>query len=597
MNLKDITTRLSDSHKDAFGNSPLWQACKNDGTWPDILWSRSGTQHAWQALSREAKYALETAVSAFGPMAFSEEQLLAAARPGVAGAELRVGLLQLMEAGILFAVRKGWGEKQFVLPADNYPIWYETMVTMQQKKDKAIVLVPEAVEAWEVVASEENGYTPPFSLQCVYVTAELLNSGMKRTTKGLLTKRTIQKCVDQLYVQSGHFAPLAKSEPAVPAAETGETYPLQLAIFLELAAIKGWLAELPHAYALREENWNSWLEQQPLHRETELLQHILSLYMDKSAAVAIGVAALCLLPPYSWFRLDDVENQLSLRQAHAAITKPVAPTLQAWCGLLRALGWMEIASDEQGQQVFRWLIPADITAQGTIEDDRQSAGLAQITPDGDIYVPGDCSCTTIWQLERLAVRKRTDHIAVYRLDRRSLKPDAAASISAMALTEFLEEASGERLPETVRAFIADEFGSITVTLQGSDPAVSLLPMPLLENASGDKASYELLTERLPLKALFTGIDEVPSMWLKQFRAYHSSTRRELMELALSWRTPVKLSCEGDVRPFVPERIVDADGRWSVVGHFQSEDGFSPAELKPDMWQEMMLVLPVDIGSI
>ncbi|WP_308634503.1 hypothetical protein [Paenibacillus silvisoli] len=597
MKLEEIASRLSDRQKEAFAQSPIW---RTDGTWPDEIMSRCGAKRAWRALPSEAAYALEAAVSAFGPIAFSEEQLLAAARPGVAGAELRVGLLQLMDAGILFAVRKGWGEKQYVIPSDAFPIWYEAMADLHYEQNGTIMLVPEQVEAWEVVASEADSYTPPFSLQCVYAMAEMVNSGMKRTAKGQLTKRTIQKSTSQLFVHSSHLADVAEAVFASTADETGEPpYPLQLSLFLDIAASQGWLVTYSHAYALREETWQDWLNRPLLRRESELLHYMLEQLSDKSTAAAVGAAALCLLPPYEWFRLDDVEELLALRQAQAAITKPIISTLPAWCSLLRALGWMESAADEQGRQVIRWLLPAVTSASAAEgdEDERFSTGLPQITPDGDIYVPGDCSYAFIWQLERLTARKRTDHIAVYRLDRRSLKPVATSHFSGQELIAFLENASEAELPETVRVFIADEFADgLTVTLQGYDPAASLPPMPAEQPACAAKG-YELLTERLPVKALFSGIDDVPPMWLKQLRAYHSSTRRELMEQALSWRTPVKLSCEGDVRPFVPERIVDADGGWSVVGHFRSEGGFSPAELKPEMWQEMMLVLPADFGSI
>ncbi|SDW59060.1 hypothetical protein [Paenibacillus sp. CF384] len=600
MKVQEIVNRLSETQIDEINACPVWRFSETE-TWPDVMLSRSGSELAWSALSKQASIALEVVLCAFGPLPFSEEQLLLAARSGVAGSELRCGLLRLMEAGIVFAVRKGWGEKQYLLPHDLYLTWYEAMISLQHKRMSDIVPVPNEIDSRHIVSMdmEENGYTPPLSLQCVHVMAELVNTGMKRTSKGVLTKRAILKCTEQLAVDSNHLNAVAELSLAAP----GEPYPLQLAFFLDIAYENQWLCELQGTYAIQEDRWNNWLESDPMRRETELLAQIIRLYLERSPSAASGIASLCMLPRNKWFRIADLDTQHLLRQDSLSKRQPSAIT--AWSSLLCALGWMEAAIDEQGGSVIRWLIPPNASMNGDDSYVGQTGqdGLLQITPDGDVYVPGDSSYQTIWQLERLVTRKRTDYTAVYRLDARSFKQDELLHATQEGVINFLESASGEALPETVQAIIVQ-----AVTATSGRPANSPIeeaipleineyiePLPLIQNGNVVQ-TYELLTEKQPLKAMFVGIEDVPSMWLKQFRAYHSSTRRELMELALSWRTPVKLSCEGAVKPFVPERIVDEDGGWSVMGHFVLEESYAPAKLMPEMWQEMMLVLPTEIGS-
>ena len=53
-----------------------------------------------------------------------EEQLLEAVPPGAAGVNYRLGLLRLLQSGLVFAVRKGWGEKLYFIPTDTFMPWY-----------------------------------------------------------------------------------------------------------------------------------------------------------------------------------------------------------------------------------------------------------------------------------------------------------------------------------------------------------------------------------------------------------------------------------------------------------------------------------------
>jgi hypothetical protein len=81
------------------------------------------------------------------------------------------------------------------------------------------------------------------------------------------------------------------------------------------------------------------------------------------------------------------------------------------------------------------------------------------------------------------------------------------------------------------------------------------------------------------------------MWTKQLRTYHHSTRRELIEQALEWQTPVQLRIERELRSFVPEKLEQQESGWAVVGLLRDEPDRQPIRLTPDMWEEMRLVIP------
>jgi hypothetical protein len=89
----------------------------------------------------------------------------------------------------------------------------------------------------------------------------------------------------------------------------------------------------------------------------------------------------------------------------------------------------------------------------------------------------------------------------------------------------------------------------------------------------------------------TELDLVPAMWTKQLRAYHHSTRKELIEQALQWQMPVQLQMEQALRSFIPEKLEQQDDGWAVVGLLRDEPERLMIRLTPDMWEEMRIVIP------
>ncbi|CAM4286137.1 hypothetical protein FHS16_002286 [Paenibacillus endophyticus] len=86
------------------------------------------------------------------------------------------------------------------------------------------------------------------------------------------------------------------------------------------------------------------------------------------------------------------------------------------------------------------------------------------------------------------------------------------------------------------------------------------------------------------------LDRVPAMWTKQLRAYHHSTRRELIEQALQWQTPIQLRMDRGLCAFVPEKLEQQGNEWAVIGLLRDEPRES-VRLTPDMWEEMRLLIP------
>lgn len=616
MSAGQIAARLTAEQANRLRSHALWREC-HPVTWPETLLDPGCTAAVWPLMAEEAALALELIAAAFGASPFTEEQLLQAARPGIAGAVLRLGLHRLGEAGIVFTVRRGWGEKLFVLPLDSLLPWHEAIRTARRGSDRRQQgLPPVEIDPRGIDAVEGDGYAPPFSLQLLHAMAHMADAGLKLTAKRVLTKKTIARGAGQLFVEDAALSALIQSPDASagPNGMADAVYPPALLFVLETAFASGWLREANGSLVRDDAAWQGWLHASPAEREASLLRQVLAAACARHAAAAAGAAALCSLAPGVWYRAAEVEAAAAA--CRRLLAKPRPSMIDDWCRLFIQMGWLERGVDGTGSTVIRWLIePAPFRRQAESPAGGDSGRFArsgvQLTPDGDLYVDEHCAYAVRWQLETAAERRRTDITTVYRIRPDSCKRAARAGHTRESLTAFLEELTQERLPDTVRAMIVLGMEGRSGENGGTrrDETSEAAAVPTCANtlfAQAEDGLYELIQERTTPRQLFAGIDDVPSMWLKQFRAYHLSTRRELMEQALRWRTAVKLNCAGAVTHFIPERIIDEDGGWAVSGysrlrydddrHRFREEQLTQVKLYPAMWDEMMLLLPMPFGG-
>ncbi|MGO4373233.1 helicase-associated domain-containing protein, partial [Paenibacillus sp. MCAF20] len=158
-----------------------------------------------------------------------------------------------------------------------------------------------------------------------------------------------------------------------------------------------------------------------------------------------------------------------------------------------------------------------------------------------------------------------------------------------------------RSKETVASYVSALYPVISEAVSGSDKeaeaddaearrtgAYSFLYEP------STLAHFELASAKVRLNdQLHSQEQTVPAMWTKQLRAYHHSTRKELIERALAWQSPLQLRMDNELHSFVPERLEQQGGDWAVVGILRNDKAtdHKPIRLTPDMWDEMRIVIP------
>ncbi|MFC5453136.1 helicase-associated domain-containing protein [Paenibacillus aestuarii] len=87
--------------------------------------------------------------------------------------------------------------------------------------------------------------------------------------------------------------------------------------------------------------------------------------------------------------------------------------------------------------------------------------------------------------------------------------------------------------------------------------------------------------------LYPAMKDVPALWLREFRDYHGSTRKEMIRKAIEWKSLLQLRSEGRNRTIIPRAIYEERSGWVFVGMEEHQE----VTLRSDDWAEMKLILP------
>ncbi|NHN28471.1 helicase-associated domain-containing protein [Paenibacillus agricola] len=99
-----------------------------------------------------------------------------------------------------------------------------------------------------------------------------------------------------------------------------------------------------------------------------------------------------------------------------------------------------------------------------------------------------------------------------------------------------------------------------------------------------------MDQQLPvIEDIYPNINHVPTAWFKEYRIYHPTTRKEIIETAMGWSTCIQIRSYGIDRTVAPRKISETRGIWSLIG--LEEPQYQEICLLPEEWQEMRIILP------
>lgn len=681
MKMLQLIEKLPPERLGLFAESPIWRDAAEKGMlWQEAMVDRFAVKEAVERMSSYAKQTLRAMLRQFGAEPAAEDRLMQALREhtNMAGAECRIGLRQLVSAGILFAVRKMWGERLYFIPADSFLAWQQALFPRQLEEKNGIVN-PITDSSGAFV-----GVMEPFGRRMLYALAALLKSDASFTAKGVLPKKTMQKLDAALRFQETKL----RAFPINWA--HSEHYSAAVALFLSASSAAGFLKKEEGRLIPDEALLQDWFTLSDEQRERGLQQWLL-LYLLRASGQEAHIAGVLLSAEMEkWYSIQDAESLCAPLVGSSAVlqaddlTLTINRRLMRWIDLFHEFGWMELAELQEGRErcvVFRWRsFPAEMRTDGLI-----------VQPNGEIIAPPDCGHAVRWELETIAERQTDQEPVLYRITSASIAAALEHGRSRERIVRFLKQAGGgEALPSPVEAMLMEwtskacRFAFDQVTLLRCDsaemaehalqlpeltplllqrlgdkefivdsraisdirsvlqksgypprkaigastekaaPSYPEIPFPLpvryLKNSDSDAVAsasfslkddggswlyeplslhhFELIVEEQAARPieLLPGIESVPSAWWRQLRSYHASTRKELMQQAVTLETAVQLRVNGELLSFVPEQVEQRGNEWAVTGRLIAGDMPERSRLTPDMWEEMKLLLPEGITT-
>ncbi|MFF2484146.1 hypothetical protein [Paenibacillus sp. NPDC058071] len=623
MYLMEIAKRMPKESLARLLESPIWREAASEGAnWTEAAADEKYIKFAADRLEPAARTALGAMIVRFGRAPVEEERMLiqGASAAGISGAEFRYGLHVLVQAGIVFAVRKAWGERLYFIPTDSFSIWLRQ-------------LFPGPFAGYSEDHSDSphffshSGETNPKPLgeQLLAVWAELARTGTGLTAQGRLPKRTADKLVKLL-------KPIRMALDGVGLPDAIDI-PKELAFALELSERIGVLKRGKRKLDWSENGMAAWFAAAASWREAVLLRICREwLLADKQAAAWLD-GWLAEAKPGIWQNRGNLKQQLErLDGVFGFRMEPLATGEgESWLDLLSAFGWLELAAAPSGK-LLRWLIAYPGDGEETLPraaSDTRAEEPVSVEPNGDIIVLPGCSWRVRWALEQFADKLSDDTVAIYRLNAAASARAVEHEWDAARIASFLETASGGRpLPEVVSENLqhwarqamyrtgqqermertAGSYPNMPddLPVSGNELHSLLFCEQQLHEPAGwlpalaDIRSFELVGPPEQsgidkLDKLFPELGQTPASWIKQLRPYHHSTRKEMMEKALYWQAPVQLRLNGSLQPFVPLRLSSDVNGWSVEGLLREPDARREVRLTPDMWEEMRLVVPGSVG--
>lgn len=417
-----------------FSATPPWSAVSvAPDEWASEAIRRETAAKAAAALSRDTAAALGAIVIRFGSLPFERESFESAAEAaglpaGVAARELE----RLRAAGIVFTVRKTWGDRLHFVASDALAAWTAALFPADVRP----------LGGGRRAARPLQDHVEPFGLQLLQMLAELGKRGLGASAEGAgVPGRTAAAAAARLSFGPDALRPY--EERFAPDGPEPAPFRLGLAAALHL----GLLEEDGGRPAWRGEALAAWLAADAAVRERELLAFVTDRLAACDGRFMHAGALLRSLEGGAWYPAAGIDAWFERHVPDAA------SHWRVWAGTLAAFGWMQTGVSADGEPVIRWLIdPLDgpeTTAGGT------PGTRIHFLPGAELAVPPDLDMRLRWELELLADKTRPGPMTGMRLSATSYARWKESGRTAAEALELLEEAAGRPAPDDLARSIRE----------------------------------------------------------------------------------------------------------------------------------------------
>ncbi|PWW06198.1 XPB/Ssl2-like helicase family protein [Paenibacillus cellulosilyticus] len=477
MMLNELRRRLSVDELARLDQASMWGT---EVRWSEAILRPDVLREMLAKMSPHTERLIRYWVRSIGPIPIQEEQLQARCvqEAGLAGAELRSALRDLRSSGVLFAVRKSWGEQLLFLPSDCYLAWRRALAASSpvddfiDRTEGGMSQFGSSEGSETKLAFDENASSVPLGRRLVRAYAALHTIGLDTTSKGLFSKKIAADIARIIALRDvdafGRLRPVYQ-----------EQYPFAFSLALDIAARLGLIVHregAEQAWSWSTDTLEGWLGGNPFVREAELIRLFTIRYGFRNPAEAALTSGLLLL---------------GTNESHQ-MNEPLHPFLSQWIEALCACGWASMTSGYTGGWKFQWLIDpwSDVTGNAITES-------ILILPDGEVIVPPGVTFSVRWLVEQAAEWVNDDTVTFYRITDKSVMAAAERGVTAKRLVADLQHASGDvPLPEELEHSILHWVSRAGRTMIEQVMLLRCDTKEIADAAASREALSSLLQERL-----------------------------------------------------------------------------------------------------
>ncbi|RAR45440.1 helicase-associated domain-containing protein [Paenibacillus sp. MDMC362] len=539
--------------------------------------------------------------SRFAGQRFDDDKLRSLRVRRLSGVEVQIAFLSLRQQRWVQAVKKGWGERLYFIP------FHKLQILQEAFGDLEAGYVPAA--GVKLQQEGRSGIAVDMFNVLVYVA----KNRVAVTAKGVVHKKCIQKLGSVVGLSPSDVEGLALQY------DHADVYPAHIAVVLDLLFSFDLVAPEQGELRLNMTALRHWLALTREAMDRLVLLRMMERYVPSSAEYQHFTWRICHSTRIGgmWYYAP---HTLAYGEEHRSLELSGGRELSAedaasWLRLLTGCGYTDLGMDHDGQFLFRWRMDPWSLLSGSSQDNTGSSGLF-IQPDFDILIPPDVPYTAKFTAALCTERILDDVMTVYRLTRDSVAQAATAGMGLEAITAFFTEYAAAGIPENVQAALyqwakepertgKDEFLRFT----GAEPGVSdeednRYAMPGYPKSPSCSlicpARSELVLEldhSLPdITSIVPDLNRIPVMWTRDWRSYHGSTAKQMMEQALELSAKLEIAVDGSRMEFIPFQLERQP--WKISGALYDPDSESDSEMTETVvqlgegeWKEMRLVIP------
>jgi hypothetical protein len=525
---------------------------------------------------------------------------------GIQPTIFRLGLTGLRRKGIIFTVRRQWGEVAYILPQDLEPLFYSMLLKAEGTNLDGIEKVTDPVE----IDLDER---PLFFADLFFLLDEIRstpNGEIPLTQKGTVHKRYIRSWQERLIDREEELSSRSLSF------EHRDTYTNQTAILLDFLTRKELLYWFEGSLQINHDGVNAWMSLSRKEMAEQFLDYWFTYYTSATPWLQRYQKDMCQyrLRSNDWIYLFAFVEQWEDRYTLPPIQELKQQLQEEIFQPLRAFGLVQWGRTGTGEEVWRWTKQEDSLADIWIQ------------PTMEIYCSGFIPLSDLWQLTKMSTFDKWENMLVLNFSESRCKQSMEQGESVGKWLEWLRSHSKIPIPQGVedqinqwkksqqQALITDmtvieikdeylakafvqwpeaqslSFRQISETifvvpLRERESVCQLLikkgvqlkrvkeedieegnqvpsTSSLITFSKDVESSYRVESVFPDLTEAIPAWNGLPDMWKKQFASYHDRTKRDMIEQAVRHHLLMKVedTC-GRIKEVAPIECKVEEGHW------------------------------------